>query len=165
MRDAMPPLIPIKLQYYLAMIAALLTALVNYAIWFDQPKPVSTYTTAVCIATFVFLLFFVAFLVLTNRVNMLPTLISLIAIEAGLIALFARAYIITGVIDSSKITHAPEICLYFSIITWTTVGYGDVVPTSAARMWAAAEALISYFTISVFVGTFAALFRSANTRQ
>lgn len=33
-------------------------------------------------------------------------------------------------------------CLYFSVVTWTTLGYGDVVPTPALRPIAALEAMV-----------------------
>jgi voltage-gated potassium channel Kch len=42
--------------------------------------------------------------------------------------------------------------LYFSIITWTTVGYGDLVPTKASRIFAATEALFGYIYMAVYIG-------------
>ena len=39
--------------------------------------------------------------------------------------------------------------LYFSVVTWTTVGYGDFSPPPDIRLIAAAEALLGY----VFLGT------------
>ena len=41
--------------------------------------------------------------------------------------------------------------LYFSIITWTTVGYGDFVPTRESRVIAAAEALFGYIYMAVYI--------------
>jgi hypothetical protein len=41
--------------------------------------------------------------------------------------------------------------LYFSGVTFSTVGYGDFVPTPALRLFAMAEALIGAFTIGLFV--------------
>src|SRR5262249_61780016 len=44
-------------------------------------------------------------------------------------------------------------CLYFAVVTWTTVGYGDYVPTPAARPYAALEALIGYLFMAFFIPT------------
>jgi hypothetical protein len=42
--------------------------------------------------------------------------------------------------------------LYFSIVTWTTVGYGDFSPMRDIRLIAAFEALIGYLFFGVAVG-------------
>lgn len=45
-------------------------------------------------------------------------------------------------------------CIYFSIITFTTTGYGDVSPIGITRLVAAVEAFIGAFAISLFVVVF-----------
>ncbi|WP_198263983.1 pentapeptide repeat-containing protein [sulfur-oxidizing endosymbiont of Gigantopelta aegis] len=45
-------------------------------------------------------------------------------------------------------------CLYFSVVTFTTLGYGDLVPVAAARPIAALEAFTGNFTIALFVVVF-----------
>ena len=43
--------------------------------------------------------------------------------------------------------------LYFSLITVTTVGYGDVLPaTAVARIWAALEAVVGTLYIAILIG-------------
>ena len=43
--------------------------------------------------------------------------------------------------------------LYFSLITITTVGYGDVLPlTPVARIWAALEAVVGTLYIAILIG-------------
>ena len=41
--------------------------------------------------------------------------------------------------------------LYFSIITWTTVGYGDIRPSPQARLVTAAEALFGTIYMGLFI--------------
>jgi hypothetical protein len=49
--------------------------------------------------------------------------------------------------------------MYFSLVTLSTVGYGDVLPVSPmARSLASVEALIGQFYVAVVVATFVALF-------
>ena len=45
-------------------------------------------------------------------------------------------------------------CLYFSVVTFTTLGYGDIVPIGSARPFAAFEAFTGNFTIALFVVVF-----------
>jgi voltage-gated potassium channel len=48
--------------------------------------------------------------------------------------------------------------LYFSFVTMTTLGYGDIVPNSpAARMLAAAQAVLGQFYMAVLLARFVAL--------
>lgn len=42
--------------------------------------------------------------------------------------------------------------LYFSIITWTTLGYGDFVPTNSTRIISVLLAVSGYLYASYFIG-------------
>ncbi|MCW8880134.1 MAG: ion channel [Kangiellaceae bacterium] len=44
--------------------------------------------------------------------------------------------------------------LYFSVVTFTTLGYGDLAPIGVARALAALEAFIGSFTLALFVVVF-----------
>lgn len=44
--------------------------------------------------------------------------------------------------------------LYFSVVTFTTLGYGDITPVGISRVAAATEAFAGSFTIALFVVTF-----------
>jgi len=44
--------------------------------------------------------------------------------------------------------------LYFSIVTWTTLGYGDFSPIPKLRLIAAFEALLGYLYMAMLVGLF-----------
>jgi uncharacterized protein YjbI with pentapeptide repeats len=91
-------------------------------------------------------------------------------ISAGIIILlFSGIYLATGIEiydqeldeykDFDSFTAPWERCLYFSVITFTTVGYGDVHPHSTwARRFAMIEAIIGVSMIAFFVATFARRF-------
>jgi hypothetical protein len=56
-----------------------------------------------------------------------------------------------GLDAASKWSHLGE-CIYYSFITFTTVGYGDITPcTGWSRLLASAEAMSGIFTMSLFV--------------
>ena len=44
--------------------------------------------------------------------------------------------------------------LYFSVVTFTTLGYGDIAPVGTARIFAALEAFTGSFTMALFVVLF-----------
>ncbi len=76
--------------------------------------------------------------------------------ESGLVILvFSLGYMILGLRDSTsgQIIHDGPRALYFSCITITTVGYGDIVPTPGARPLAMFEALSGYVLLGVWVAT------------
>lgn len=68
------------------------------------------------------------------------------------VLVFAAAYRHLGLLDQGQVSHDPAAALYFSITAWSTVGYGDVVPTVAARAFAAAQSLIGVAYDSAFIG-------------
>lgn len=85
----------------------------------------------------------------------------LMACALAFCALCAACYFFTGVRLGERCVaglgalppaeHVFE-CLYFSVITFTTVGYGDVTPCGAAsRALAAFEAFAGIFTMGLFV--------------
>ena len=46
------------------------------------------------------------------------------------------------------------VCVYYSVITFTTTGYGDIFPVGVTRVVAALEAFTGAFSISLFVVVF-----------
>ena len=70
---------------------------------------------------------------------------------------FAGIYQGHGINEGSKLIQLNSdehywTSLYFSIVTWTTLGYGDFVPPHDLRLVAACEALLGYFTFGMMVG-------------
>jgi hypothetical protein len=67
---------------------------------------------------------------------------------------FALMYSELGLVSVRGVrTHDFWICLYFSVETFTTLGYGDFVPTSGARPVAAMEALSGYVLLGLTVAS------------
>jgi len=65
---------------------------------------------------------------------------------------FASIYKFSGLINgSNEITHHPIDALYFSLVTWTTLGYGDLHPTEPVRLLAALEAMLGTLFIPLLL--------------
>ncbi len=85
----------------------------------------------------------------------------LMACALAFCALCAASYFFTGIRVGDRCVASPSAlpaaehafeCLYFSIVTFTTVGYGDVTPCGfASRALAALEAFAGVFTMGLFV--------------
>ena len=70
-----------------------------------------------------------------------------------LIICFAYIYSSGGLINSDgDIVTDAQTLVYFSIVTWTTLGYGDLQPVESIRIWAATEALVGYLYMAVLAG-------------
>lgn len=76
-------------------------------------------------------------------------LISIVAQAIALIFAFAGVYRGYGLAGAPH----PEwnIALYFSIVTWTTLGYGDYHPPPEIALIAAMQALMGYFYLGLIV--------------
>jgi len=100
------------------------------------------------------LMFLLAALVLltSRRMYLLVQLAALGLLLGMTIWSYSDIYMRLGIVEgSSTVVHDRESCLYFSIITFTTVGYGDYHPTHDGRMVAATEALTGYVFFGVFI--------------
>lgn len=91
-----------------------------------------------------------------NGTLLVITFWTLIGHGAALIVLFAGIYHGFGLVHSGPagpVSLADG--LYFSIVTWTTLGYGDFTPPADIRLIAAMQALLGYafFVIIVGLGT------------
>ncbi|MFL9989611.1 potassium channel family protein [Paraburkholderia sediminicola] len=68
-----------------------------------------------------------------------------------LVAFFAAAYRVVGITGPGRRAETIGPCLYFSIITITTIGYGDWYPLPQARVFVAFEALIGWLYMGLFI--------------
>ena len=78
----------------------------------------------------------------------------IIAIMVLNILIFATMYREYGIIEAkdSPLIHDGVKTLYFSIVTWTTLGYGDYHPSESIRLHAALEALLGYIYLGIIIG-------------
>jgi hypothetical protein len=77
----------------------------------------------------------------------------LVGCAAALVLAFALLYFATGGVRQAGGGDAPGFLdsLYLSGVTFSTVGYGDLVPAPHARLVALAEAALGAFTLGFFV--------------
>lgn len=83
------------------------------------------------------------------------------------IAYFATAYYFFGIIDSSTNEIVRNDLLnsfYFSVVTWTTLGYGDFKPIPDMKPFVMAEALLGYLFMAMLVGKLI-YFASKDTKE
>lgn len=67
---------------------------------------------------------------------------------------FAGFYAFVGIMDAQgNLVDDFLTCLYFSIVTFTTLGYGDFRPTEATRAIAAIEAIVGFIMFAYIIGT------------
>ena len=65
---------------------------------------------------------------------------------------FSNIYIELGIIFEENLTKEFKDTIYFSTVTWTTLGYGDFRPSENARVWAATESMLGYIYMGILVG-------------
>lgn len=77
---------------------------------------------------------------------------------------FARLYQIGGLVYNGEVTHDFSSALYFSVVTWTTLGFGDFQPVEELRLWAAGQALFGYIFMAILVALFLQLLTQGNKK-
>lgn len=86
-----------------------------------------------------------------HKFIVLPQFAKIIAAIIDTISVFAAAFKDIGLEGSDGVTHSPWDALYFSMSTWTTLGYGDLYPLPAGRFIAATEAIFGYFYLALLI--------------
>ena len=80
---------------------------------------------------------------------------------SGFLCVFAFAGLFVlreGYAENTDIT-SPGIALYFSIVSFSTLGYGDFAPAAPSRFWAASLAVIGNLHLGLFVASIFLLFQ------
>ncbi|WP_321367660.1 potassium channel family protein [uncultured Desulfuromusa sp.] len=144
-------------KYWAYVLLCLYLLLVGF--FLHIPKLMAVFYTSI-VAFIVF--FFVFFLSKDNHskfysiLSFVPTLTFIIIGYAGLYAKF-------GIISNSQSEIDRYDYIYFSIVTFTTLGYGDFSPSHASKFIAASEALVGYITMGIFIGLIFAFFNKDST--
>jgi hypothetical protein len=92
--------------------------------------------------------------------------LALIAQSVTLIFIFAGIYRGYGLLYGGEhvdLINDGRSALYFSVVTWTTLGYGDFSPPLELRLIAALQALLGYAFFGVSVGLVTAILCERNT--
>jgi voltage-gated potassium channel Kch len=74
---------------------------------------------------------------------------------------FAYCYTEVGLKNASERTDY----LYFSIVTFTTLGYGDITPTALSKFYAALQALTGFIFVPVLFAQFVTVLRDLKSGE
>jgi hypothetical protein len=92
---------------------------------------------------------------LGKTVAMVTTVLGLFLVHTIEVWTWAGAYVVTGVVADL------ESAVYFSTVTFSTLGYGDITPTAEWRVFAALEAMNGF----ILIGWSIAYLVAASTRH
>lgn len=79
-----------------------------------------------------------------------------ITLMLGTVTAFAAIYLHCPVIDLESVTGKEA--LYFSMVTFSTLGYGDLTPTDEFQLIASSQALLGLLVFGLLIGYAASLF-------
>jgi len=143
-------------QKFVIYIIALSTLVFNahlYSVYFSSKENLSivgsAYDTIYVVSIVFLLIIFLSFLIFFQRIPSLELLsffTSFSFIPLFIIS-FALLYREVGL---KNVTENIDY-LYFSIVTFTTLGYGDIQPSSDAKIFAAIEAVIGFLFVPILV--------------
>ncbi len=81
------------------------------------------------------------------------------------VMLFANAYELFGTVNNNGVPLNSLLDFtYFSVVTFTTLGYGDYLPTGAAQIIAMIEVLVGFVFFSFLIGIVSAIFYERMTK-
>jgi prepilin signal peptidase PulO-like enzyme (type II secretory pathway) len=80
------------------------------------------------------------------------------------ISIFATLYYMFGLKAGDEVIKANwYYSYYFSVVTWTTLGYGDLSPVDPLKLVAAFEALLGYIYMAILIGLLMNITQSLKT--
>ena len=101
------------------------------------------------IVAFALLLGMIPLFMNLSRSYFVLMLIYLAAQISGTLFSYAIHFAKAGLMIGESVSHSFSDALYFSVTTWTTLGYGDFAPVPAMRAAASMEALTGVISIAV----------------
>ena len=94
---------------------------------------------------------FIVWMAMRTRMT-LPRLLAYISLQFYIIVIYAMIYARIGLLDGGgELLHDLGTGFYFSLVTWTTLGYGDLQPPEPLRLLAGSEAILGYISMGVLV--------------
>ncbi|MDE4910855.1 ion channel [Methylobacterium sp. 092160098-2] len=147
-------------MYLLYICIALLISVSIFGLFFVDPKPSNLIYIGFSIAVLLFLSnTFSAVFAIYRRKDLIDRgrvlIVSIVGFSIAMIVIYAIIYRHIGLKlpDTKETIPSPSDSLYFSIVTWTTLGYGDIVPLAETRLVAASEALIGYLVMAFLIAS------------
>ena len=120
-------------------------------IW--KPEAIGTYLAAYSVAFFVFVIVVVPFLTSGDFVlNPFRLFVDGVVSICLVILTFALCYRNTGLVPPRGESLSSVDFVYFSAVTFSTLGYGDIRPMPSSRILAGLEALIGNLHLGIIVG-------------
>jgi len=93
-----------------------------------------------------------------------PRFFAFLVLQLYIVALYGLLYVKAGLVDGAgRVLRDLPSGLYFSLVTWTTVGYGDLTPLPQARLLAASEAVLGYLFMGLLVALLLQWFRGSGS--
>lgn len=80
--------------------------------------------------------------------------LSMVSFSLVIVLVFAILYKEVGILASYGETHDPNAALFYSIMIWTTIGFGPYLPTDGARVLTSLQAFLGYFFMAIIFAVF-----------
>lgn len=94
---------------------------------------------------------FIVWMAMRTRMT-LPRLLAYVSLQFYIIVIYALIYARIGLLDGSGVLLQDlGTGFYFSLVTWTTLGYGDLQPPPNLRLLASSEAILGYISMGILV--------------
>ena len=110
-------------------------------------------TTLVCGVIFDMLMIITVVVSSFKKNRLAKPIIIYIFSTVYMVCSFSAIYHIIGILDSDgNYIYDYSSTVYFSAITWTALGYGDIVPSIESRWYIVMEVFFGYIHMSLLIG-------------
>lgn len=146
------------------------TGIIGYEAFRNPMKDIPLWQ-AVIGASLLWFSFWVMYLRITHGIiqNMKNLDGVLYFIVLSIVFMLQQIFLFANLYKSGQLRYEGQLAtsdyVYFSAITWTTVGYGDITPTANTRIIAGLEAIAGYLFMGVFISILGSLIWTAFGRK